>query len=170
MTSKLIERVRTFGVGSSHIADLPDLAEIQKSSFKWFISEGLGEELKAFSPIKDYTGRLELHFLPSYSFEEHTEPNKPKTAEEARTLESSFTKKLRIQMRLVNREIGDIKEQEIYVGDIPMMTDRGTFIINGAERVVVSQIVRSPGIYYKREIDQNGKRTFSATLIPNRDA
>ena len=170
MTSKLIERVRTFGVGSTHIADLPDLAEIQKSSYQWFVREGLGEELKAFSPIKDYTGRLELHFLPSYSFDEHTEPNKPKTAEEARIMESSFTKKLRIQMRLVNREIGDIKEQEIYVGDIPMMTDRGTFIINGAERVVVSQIVRSPGIYYKREIDQNGKRTFSATLIPNRGA
>ena len=130
----------------------------------------MAEELKAFSPIKDYTGRLELHFLPSYSFEDHTEPNKPKTPEEARALDSSFTKKLRIQMRLVNREMGEIKEQEIYVGDIPMMTDRGTFIINGAERVIVSQIVRSPGIYFKREVDQNGKRTFSATLIPNRGA
>jgi DNA-directed RNA polymerase subunit beta len=170
MALELSERVRTFGVGSSRIANLPDLAEIQKSSFKWFIDEGLGEELRAFSPIKDYTGRLELHFLPSYTFEDHTEPNKPKTPEEARAMDSSFTKKLRIQMRLVNREMGEIKEQEIYVGDIPMMTDRGTFIINGAERVIVSQIVRSPGIYYKREVDQNGKRTFSATLIPNRGA
>jgi DNA-directed RNA polymerase subunit beta len=170
MALELFERVRTFGGGSSRTANLPDLAEIQKSSFKWFIDDGLGEELKAFSPIKDYTGRLELHFLPSYSFEEHTEPNKPKTPDEARAMDSSYTKKLRIQMRLVNREIGEIKEQEIYVGDIPMMTDRGTFIINGAERVIVSQIVRSPGIYYKREVDQNGKRTFSATLIPNRGA
>ena len=85
-------------------------------------------------------------------------------------MDASFTKKLRIQMRLVNRELGEIKEQEIYVGDIPIMTDRGTFIINGAERVIVSQIVRSPGIYYKREVDTNGKRTFSATLIPNRGA
>lgn len=170
MALELSERVRTFGVGSSRIANLPDLAEIQKSSFKWFIDEGLGEELKAFSPIRDYTGRLELHFLPSYTFDDHTESNKPKTPEEARALDSSFTKKLRIQMRLVNRDIGEIKEQEIYVGDIPMMTDRGTFIINGAERVIVSQIVRSPGIYYKREVDQNGKRTFSATLIPNRGA
>ncbi len=170
MALELTERVKTFGVGSSRIADLPDLAEIQKSSFKWFIDEGLGEELRAFSPIKDYTGKLELHFLTNYTFEDHTEPNKPKTPEEARELDASFTKKLRIQMRLVNREIGEIKEQEIYVGDIPMMTDRGTFIINGAERVIVSQIVRSPGIYYKREIDTNGKRTFSATLIPNRGA
>ena len=156
MALELSERVRTFGVGSSRIANLPDLAEIQKSSFKWFIDEGLGEELKAFSPIRDYTGRLELHFLPNYTFDDHTESNKPKTPEEARTMDSSFTKKLRIQMRLVNRDIGEIKEQEIYVGDIPMMTDRGTFIINGAERVIVSQIVRSPGIYYKREVDQNG--------------
>ncbi len=170
MALELSERVRTFGVGGSRISDLPDLAEIQKSSFRWFIEEGLAEELKAFSPIKDYTGRLELHFLTNYSFEDHTEPNKPKTPEEARALDASFTKKLRIQMRLVNREIGEIKEQEIYVGDIPMMTDRGTFIINGAERVIVSQIVRSPGIYYKRDVDQNGKRTFSATLIPNRGA
>jgi DNA-directed RNA polymerase subunit beta len=170
MALQVPDRVRTFGVGSSRFANLPDLAEIQKSSFKWFVEEGLAEELRAFSPIKDYTGRLELHFLPSYTFEEHTEPNKPKTPEEARALDSSYTKKLRIQMRLVNRDIGEIKEQEIYVGDIPIMTDRGTFIINGAERVIVSQIVRSPGIYYKREVDQNGKRTFSATLIPNRGA
>jgi DNA-directed RNA polymerase subunit beta len=170
MALQVPDRVRTFGVGSSRFANLPDLAEIQKSSFKWFVDEGLGEELRAFSPIKDYTGRLELHFLPTYTFDDHTEPNKPKTPEEARAMDASFTKKLRIQMRLVNRELGEIKEQEIYVGDIPIMTDRGTFIINGAERVIVSQIVRSPGIYYKREVDTNGKRTFSATLIPNRGA
>jgi len=170
MALQVPDRVSTFGVGSSRFANLPDLAEIQKASFLWFRNEGLGEELRAFSPIKDYTGRLELHFLPSYTFEDHTEPNKPKTPEEARALDASYTKKLRIQMRLVNREIGEIKEQEIYVGDIPIMTDRGTFIINGAERVIVSQIVRSPGIYYKREVDTNGKRTFSATLIPNRGA
>ena len=171
MALQVPDRVSTFGVaGQSRFANLPDLAEIQKASFKWFRNEGLGEELRAFSPIKDYTGRLELHFLSSYTFEDHTEPNKPKTPEEARSLDASFTKKLRIQMRLVNRELGEIKEQEIYVGDIPIMTDRGTFIINGAERVIVSQIVRSPGIYYKREVDQNGKRTFSATLIPNRGA
>jgi len=169
MALQVPDRVRTFGVGS-RFANLPDLAEIQKSSFKWFVDEGLGEELRAFSPIKDYTGRLELHFLSNYTFDDHTEPNKPKTPEDARAMDASFTKKLRIQMRLVNRELGEIKEQEIYVGDIPMMTDRGTFIINGAERVIVSQIVRSPGIYYKREVDTNGKRTFSATLIPNRGA
>lgn len=170
MAVELSERFRTFGIEGSRVSNLPDLAEIQKASFKWFIEEGLAEELKAFSPIRDYTGRLELHFLPSYTCEEHTEPNKPKTPEDARAMDASYTKKLRIQMRLVNREIGEIKEQEIYVGDIPMMTDKGTFIINGAERVIVSQIVRSPGIYFKREVDTNGKRTFSATLIPNRGA
>jgi len=170
MAVELSERIRTFDIEGSRVSNLPDLAEIQKASFRWFIEEGLAEELKAFSPIRDYTGRLELHFLPNYSCEDHTEPNKPKTPEEARAMDASYTKKLRIQMRLVNREIGEIKEQEIYVGDIPMMTDRGTFIINGAERVIVSQIVRSPGIYFKREVDTNGKRTFSATLIPNRGA
>ena len=90
MALELSERVRTFGVGGSRISDLPDLAEIQKASFRWFIEEGLAEELKAFSPIKDYTGRLELHFLTNYSFEDHTEPNKPKTPDEARALDASY--------------------------------------------------------------------------------
>ncbi|MFM7389600.1 MAG: DNA-directed RNA polymerase subunit beta [Vampirovibrionales bacterium] len=144
---------------------MPDLAEIQKKSFQWFLTEGMKEELLSFSPIKDYTGRLELYFLPEYTFD------KPKyTVEEARINETSYAKQLRIKLRLVNRDSGEIKEQEAYIGDIPMMTDRGTFIINGAERVIVSQLVRSPGIYYKREMALNGKRTFNATLIPNRGA
>ncbi|MEI7474861.1 MAG: DNA-directed RNA polymerase subunit beta [bacterium] len=144
---------------------LPDLTEIQKKSFEWFLKEGLKEELLSFSPIKDYTGRLELHFLPNYTFD-----NPKYLEEEARLHDASFTKQLRIMMRLVNRDTGEIKEQEVYVGDIPMMTERGTFIINGAERVIVSQIVRSPGIYFKREIAPTGKRVFNATLIPNRGA
>lgn len=166
MTVKVTPRVIPFeGIAFSHISELPDLAEIQKNSFNWFLTEGLKEELLSFSPIRDYTGKLELHFLPSYSFD-----NPKYSIEEARLHDASYTKQLRIMMRLVNRDTGEIKDQEVYVGDIPMMTDKGTFIINGAERVVVSQIVRSPGIYYKKDIAPNGKRIFNATLIPNRGA
>jgi DNA-directed RNA polymerase subunit beta len=165
MTSTIVERSTLPGIGNLPLDHMPDLAEIQKKSFQWFLTEGMKEELLSFSPIKDYTGRLELYFLPEYTFD------KPKyTVEEARINEASYAKQLRIKLRLVNRDTGEIKEQEAYIGDIPMMTDRGTFIINGAERVIVSQLVRSPGIYYKREMALNGKRTFNATLIPNRGA
>jgi len=165
MTTKYVERVIPEGLKASSLDQMPDLTEIQKKSFEWFLKEGLKEELLSFSPIKDYTGRLELHFLPTYSFD-----NPKYTLEEARLHDSSYTKQLRIMMRLVNRDTGEIKEQEVYIGDIPIMTDKGTFIINGAERVIVSQIVRSPGIYYKREIATTGKRLYNATLIPNRGA
>ncbi len=165
MATKYVERVIPEGLKASSLDQMPDLIEIQKKSFEWFLKEGLKEELLSFSPIKDYTGRLELHFLPNYSFD-----NPKYTLEEARLHDSSYTKQLRIMMRLVNRDTGEIKEQEVYIGDIPMMTDKGTFIINGAERVIVSQIVRSPGIYYKREIATTGKRLYNATLIPNRGA
>lgn len=171
MALKSPERIQPYANVGQKTAVLPDLAEIQKASFEWFLREGLSEELKSFSPIRDYTGKLELYFLhDNYSFEDHTEPKKAKNPQEARDTEQSYTKKLYIHMRLVNRDTGEIKENKMFVGEIPMMTDRGTFIINGAERVVVSQIVRSPGIYYKREVDPNGKRTFNATLIPNRGA
>jgi len=165
MSTNYVERVTPKGTKASRLAELPDLTEIQKNSFEWFLKEGLKEELLSFSPIKDYTGRLELHFLPNYTFD-----NPKYTVEEARIHDASYTKQLRIMMRLVNRDTGEIKEQEVYVGDIPMMTERGTFIINGAERVIVSQIVRSPGIYYKREIAPTGKRVYNATMIPNRGA
>ena len=106
------------GIGSLPLEQLPDLAEIQKNSFNWFITEGLKEELLSFSPIKDYTGRLELYFLPEYSFD------KPKyTIQEARLHETTYSKQLRIMMRLVNRDSGEIKEQEAYIGEIPMMTE-----------------------------------------------
>jgi len=165
MVKKYSERVIPSGLRASSLDQMPDLTEIQKKSFEWFLKEGLKEELLAFSPVKDYTGRLELHFLPTYRFDD------PKyTIEEARLHDASYTKKLYILMRLVNRDTGEIKEQEVYIGDIPMMTDRGTFIVNGAERVIVSQIVRSPGIYFKREIAPTGKRLYNATLIPNRGA
>lgn len=171
MTNKLAERIQPYAKSGQRTSVLPDLAEIQKASFEWFLREGLSEELKSFSPIRDYTGKLELYFLhDNYSFEDHTEPKKAKTPQEARDNEQSYTKKLHIRLRLVNRDTGEIKENKMFIGEIPIMTDRGTFIINGAERVVVSQIVRSPGIYYGREVDPYGKRTYNATLIPNRGA
>ncbi len=123
-----------------------------------------------FSPIKDYTGRLELHFLTNYTFEDHTEPNKPKTPEEAESSTQVSPRSCVFKCALVNREIGEIKEQEIYVGDIPMMTDRGTFIINGAEARHCFANRQKPGIYYKREVTPTVSVPFSATLIPNRGA
>ncbi|MEY3332156.1 MAG: DNA-directed RNA polymerase subunit beta [Cuspidothrix sp.] len=145
---------------------LPDLIEIQRASFRWFLEEGLIEELNSFSPITDYTGKLELHFLGNnYKLKE------PKySVEESKRRDSTYAVQMYVPTRLLNKETGDIKEQEVFIGDLPLMTDRGTFIINGAERVIVNQIVRSPGVYYKSEIDKNGRRTYSASLIPNRGA
>jgi DNA-directed RNA polymerase subunit beta len=145
---------------------LPDLIEIQRSSFRWFLEEGLIEELNSFSPITDYTGKLELHFLGNnYKLKE------PKySVEESKRRDSTYAVQMYVPTRLLNKETGDIKEQEVFTCDLPLMTDRGTFIINGAERVIVNQIVRSPGVYYKSEIDKNGRRTYSASLIPNRGA
>lgn len=164
-TTKYVKRVTPMGIPNTRLDDLPDLIEVQKKSFEWFLKEGLKEELLSFSPIKDYTGRLELHFLPNYTFD-----NPKYTVEEARIHDATYAKQLRVMIRLVNRDSGEIKEQEVYIGDIPTMTDKGTFIVNGAERVIVSQIVRSPGVYFKREISPTGKRLYNATLIPNRGA
>ena len=165
MSTKFAKRVTPMGIPATKLDYLPDLIEVQKKSFEWFLKEGLKEELLSFSPIKDYTGRLELHFLPNYTFD-----NAKYTIEEARIHDATYAKQLRVMVRLVNRDSGEIKEQEVYVGDIPTMTDKGTFIVNGAERVIVSQIVRSPGVYYKREVSPTGKRLYNATIIPNRGA
>ncbi|RAI15791.1 MAG: DNA-directed RNA polymerase subunit beta [Candidatus Melainabacteria bacterium] len=153
------------GIPNTRLDDLPDLIEVQKKSFEWFLKEGLKEELLSFSPIKDYTGRLGLYFLPNYTFD-----NPKYTEEEARIHDATYAKQLRVMVRLTNRDSGEIKEQEVYIGDIPTMTDKGTFIINGAERVIVSQIVRSPGVYFKKDISPTGKRLYNATMIPNRGA
>ncbi len=165
MSTKFAKRVTPMGIPATNLDYLPDLIEVQKKSFEWFLKEGLKEELLAFSPIKDYTGRLELHFLPNYTFD-----NAKYTIEEARIHDATYAKQLRVMVRLVNRDSGEIKEQEVYIGDIPTMTDKGTFIVNGAERVIVSQIVRSPGVYFKREVSPTGKRLYNATIIPNRGA
>jgi DNA-directed RNA polymerase subunit beta len=145
---------------------LPDLVEIQRASFRWFLEEGLIEELESFSPITDYTGKIELHFLAKdYKLK------RPKyNVDEAKRRDSTYAVQMYVPTRLINKETGEIKEQEVFIGDLPLMTDRGTFIINGAERVIVNQIVRSPGVYYKSETDKNGRRTYNASLIPNRGA
>jgi DNA-directed RNA polymerase subunit beta len=145
---------------------LPDLVEIQRASFRWFLEEGLIEELESFSPITDYTGKIELHFLAKdYKLK------RPKySVDEAKRRDSTYAVQMYVPTRLINKETGEIKEQEVFIGDLPLMTDRGTFIINGAERVIVNQIVRSPGVYYKSETDKNGRRTYNASLIPNRGA
>ncbi|NJO40109.1 MAG: DNA-directed RNA polymerase subunit beta [Cyanobacteria bacterium CRU_2_1] len=151
---------------SAPIFTLPDLVEIQRASFRWFLQEGLIEELDSFSPITDYTGKLELHFLgKDYKL------RRPKyDVDEAKRRDATYAVQMYVPTRLINKETGEIKEQEVFIGDLPLMTDRGTFIINGAERVIVNQIVRSPGVYYKKEIDKNGRSTFNASLIPNRGA
>lgn len=145
---------------------LPDLVAIQRNSFRWFLEEGLIEELESFSPITDYTGKLELHFLgKQYKLK------RPKyDVDEAKRRDGTYSVQMYVPTRLINKETGEIKEQEVFIGDLPLMTDRGTFIINGAERVIVNQIVRSPGVYYKSERDKNGRLTHNASLIPNRGA
>ncbi|HEY9752165.1 MAG TPA: DNA-directed RNA polymerase subunit beta, partial [Coleofasciculaceae cyanobacterium] len=145
---------------------LPDLVEIQRESFRWFLEEGLIEELDSFSPITDYTGKLELHFIGK-----DFKLKRPKyDVDEAKRRDSTYAVQMYVPTRLINKETGEIKEQEVFIGDLPLMTDRGTFIINGAERVIVNQIVRSPGVYYKSETDKNGRRSYNASLIPNRGA
>ncbi|MCT0203273.1 DNA-directed RNA polymerase subunit beta [Synechococcus sp. CS-603] len=145
---------------------LPDLVEVQRASFKWFLEKGLIEELDSFSPITDYTGKLELHFVGT----EYRLKRPRHDVEEAKRRDATFASQMYVTCRLVNKETGEIKEQEVFIGELPLMTERGTFIINGAERVIVNQIVRSPGVYFKDEQDKNGRKTFNASLIPNRGA
>ena len=145
---------------------LPDLVEVQRASFKWFLDKGLIEELESFSPITDYTGKLELHFIGS----EYRLKRPRHDVEEAKRRDATFASQMYVTCRLVNKETGEIKEQEVFIGELPLMTERGTFIINGAERVIVNQIVRSPGVYFKDEMDKNGRRTYNASVIPNRGA
>ncbi len=145
--------------------EMPNLIQVQKDSYNWFIEEGLGEVLKDISPIIDYTGNLVLEFF-DYFMEKKTKY----TQEEAKERDATYSTRLHVKVRLINRETGEIKEQEIYLGDFPVMTESGTFIINGAERVVVSQLVRSPGCYYATDFDKTGKRIYTSTVMPIRGA
>ncbi len=144
---------------------LPNLIEIQKDSYQWFLEEGLMEVLRDVSPITDYTGNLFIEFV-GYSFD--AEPKYP--VEECKERDANYAAPLKVSVRLTNRLTGEVKQSDIFMGDFPLMTETGTFVINGSERVIVSQIVRSPGIYYDSAIDKSGKRTFSATVIPYRGA
>jgi len=145
---------------------LPDLIEIQRSSFRWFLEQGLIEELNSYSPITDYTGKFELRFQG----EKYKLKDPKYSVEEARSRDATYGVQIYVPTSLINKETGETIEQEVFIGDLPLMTERGTFIINGAERVIVNQIVRSPGVYYKSETDKNGRRTYTASLIPNRGA
>ena len=147
------------------VVEMPNLIQVQKDSYEWFIKKGLKEVLVECSPITDYSGKLILEFV-DYHFNEETKYS----IEEAKSRNTTYSTRLQVKVRLINRETGEVKEQEIFMGDFPVMTDYGTFIINGAERVIVSQLVRSPGCYYGRTYDKLGKKLYSATIMPNRGA
>ncbi len=150
----------------NEVIEMPNLIEIQKDSYKWFVTEGLKEVFRDMAAITDYSGNLQLSFV-DYRFDE-----KPKyDVTECKARDATYAAPLRVTARLVNNETGEIKESEVSMGDFPIMTESGTFVINGAERAVVSQLVRSPGVYYAVKIDEKtGKKLFSSTIIPNRGA
>ncbi len=145
--------------------ELPNLLEVQTKSYKWFLEEGLGEVLRDVSPITDYSGNLQIDFL-SYTID----PTPKYPVEECKERDANYAAPLRVNVRLTNKQTGEIKQTDIYMGDFPLMTDNGTFVINGAERVIVSQIVRSPGMYFASDIDKSGKKTYTAQIIPYRGA
>ena len=146
------------------VLELPNLIEIQTSSYQWFLDEGLREVFHDISPIEDFTGNLSLEFIDY-------ELGEPKyDVDESKERDVTYAAPLRVKVRLVNKETGEVKDQDVFMGDFPLMTETGTFIINGAERVIVSQLVRSPSVYYSAKVDKNGRRGFTATVIPNRGA
>ncbi|WP_127584035.1 DNA-directed RNA polymerase subunit beta [Paenibacillus koleovorans] len=148
----------------NEVLEVPNLIEIQQKSYQWFLDEGLREMFQDISPIQDFTGNLVLEFI-DYSLGE------PKySVDESKERDVTYAAPLRVKVRLINKETGEVKEQEVFMGDFPLMTDTGTFIINGAERVIVSQLVRSPSVYFSTKVDKNGKKSYTATVIPNRGA
>ncbi|OYD06546.1 DNA-directed RNA polymerase subunit beta [Paludifilum halophilum] len=167
MAGKLVQhgrRKRRSYSRINEVLDLPNLIEIQQRSYQWFLDQGLREMFQDISPIEDFTGNLVLEFI-DYSLEE------PKySVDESKERDVTYAAPLRVKVRLINKETGEVKEQEVFMGDFPLMTDTGTFIINGAERVIVSQLVRSPSVYYNSKVDKNGKPAYTATVIPNRGA
>lgn len=168
MTGQLVQygrhRQRRSYARINEVLELPNLIEIQTASYEWFLEEGMREMFKDISPIEDFQGNLSLEFV-DYSLGE------PKySVDESKERDVTYNAPLRVKVRLLNNETGEVKEQEVFMGDFPLMTDTGTFIINGAERVIVSQLVRSPGVYFSEKIDKNGKKGYTATVIPNRGA
>lgn len=168
LTGQLIQygrhRVRRSYARISEILELPNLIEIQTKSYEWFLKEGLLEMFRDISPIDDFTGNLSLEFV-DYRLGE------PKyDLEESKNRDATYAAPLRVKVRLINKETGEVKDQEVFMGDFPLMTDTGTFVINGAERVIVSQLVRSPSVYFNEKVDKNGKVSFGTTVIPSRGA
>uniref|UniRef100_UPI00265D3DA8 DNA-directed RNA polymerase subunit beta n=1 Tax=Ligilactobacillus agilis TaxID=1601 RepID=UPI00265D3DA8 len=157
-------RVRRSYSRIKEVLDLPNLIEIQTDSYKWFLDEGLREMFDDIMPIEDFQGNLSLEFVDYQLLE-------PKyTVDEAREHDANYSAPLHVTLRLINHETDEIKSQDVFFGDFPLMTKQGTFIINGAERVIVSQLVRSPGVYFNSELDKNGRESFGTTVIPNRGA
>lgn len=146
------------------VQDMPNLIEVQKQSYHWFLEEGLKEMFDDISPIQDFTGNLVLEFVG------YTLGESKYSVEDCKERDVTYAAPLRVKVRLINKETGEVKEQEVFMGDFPLMTEKGTFIINGAERVIVSQLVRSPGVYYNESIDPSGVHIYGATIIPNRGA
>jgi len=162
---KLGKRTRMSYSRIDEVLEMPNLIEVQKNSYNWFLEKGLREVFDDISPITDYTENLVLEFVDYY-----LDDNAKYSVEECKERDVTYSKPLKVRVRLINKETGEVKEQEVFMGDFPIMTEKGTFIINGAERVIVSQLVRSPGVYYADQIDKTGKKLYSATLIPNRGA
>lgn len=148
------------------VLEMPNFIEIQKDSYQWFLDEGLKEVFNDISPIEDYSNHLSLEFVGFQLCEE----DKKYSIEECKERDATYAAPLKVKVRLHNKETGEITEHEIFMGDLPLMTATGTFVINGAERVIVSQLVRSPGIYYGIAHDKVGKKLYSSTVIPNRGA
>src|SRR5699024_147510 len=148
----------------NEVLELPNLIEIQTASYQWFLEEGLKEMFQDISPFEDFTGKLSLAFI-DYSL---SDPKYP--VDESKERDVTYDAPLRVKVRLINNDTGEVKEQEVFMGDFRLMTDTGTFIINCAERVIVSQLVRSPSVYYNEKIDKNGRSGITATVIPNRGA
>ncbi len=164
-SAKLGNQIRMSYSKIDEVLEMPNLIEVQKDSYRWFLKEGLKEVFQDISPITDYSGNLILEFV-DFTLDE----NPKYSIEECKERDATYAAPLKVKCRLRNKELDEIKEQEIFMGDFPLMTNNGTFVINGAERVIVSQLVRSPGIYYSMDYDKVGKQLISSTVIPNRGA
>ena len=149
----------------NEVGEMPNLIEIQTKSYDWFIKEGLKEVFEDISPIRDYADNFTLEFV-DHSLDDTTKYGE----EECKERDVTYAAPLRVQVRLINKKTGEIKDQEVFMGDFPIMTNKGTFIYNGAERVIVTQLVRSPGAYFSVETDKSNNKLFSSQVIPNRGA
>lgn len=160
------KNIRMSYSGKEEVLEMPNLIGVQVDSYKWFLEEGLDEAFRDISPITDFSGKLSLEFV-DYRLNEE---DKKYTIEECKERDATYSAPLKVNVRLINNETGEINQHDVFMGDMPLMTETGTFVINGAERVIVSQLVRSPGIYYSIGRDKTGKPLFSCQVIPNRGA